>query len=368
MTFNITPEWKKELKRMWWLLLIPISIILKELASAFPDIVERVFANGIFPAVSYVVSWIFGWMPFSFVEFLFYTLLALLISWIIYNIVKAVKRSFDLKKFVHTLVTFGIIVGISFNAFYFMWGFNYFRYSIAYSMDLEVKERTPQELADLCVMLANTANYMRENVEEDENGVFTLPEGKIAAMKKIPSAYESLGKVYPQFSRTIPAPKPVASSKLMSIAGISGIFVPFTEESNVNVDQLDLLLPSSAAHESAHLMGIAREDEANFVACIASGDPATAYSGVMLALINAGNALHDISPDAYNQLYGYYSDGVKRDLDAHRAYWDQYKGQAEETVSKINDSYLKQQKQSDGVMSYGRMVDLLLAYFSNTQA
>ena len=35
----------------------------------------------------------------------------------------------------------------------------------------------------------------------------------------------------------------------------------------------------------------------------------------------------------------------------------------QETVDQVNDSYLKQQKQEDGVLSYGRMVDLLLAYY-----
>ncbi len=367
MKKTISPEWKRELKRMWWLLLIPLALVLGTLASYAPSVVETVFANGIFPAVSFVVSWIFGWMPFSFAEFLLYALIILLGAWIIYVIVQAVKKKFNFKKFIHTLVTFGIVVGISLNAFYFMWGFNYYRYSIAYSMGLEVRERPPQELADLCAALANTANILREHVDVDSDGVYTLNGNYSEVFGEIPQAYESLATVYPQFSKSIPPAKPVAASELLSYADISGIFIPFTEEANVNVHQNDLMIASAAAHESAHLMGIAREDEANFVAflaCISADDPNIAYSGVMLALVHAGNKLNDLSPDAYSQLYSYYSDGVVRDLNAHREYWDRYDGKVAETVQKINDNYLKSHDQDAGVMSYGYMVDLLLAYFA----
>jgi hypothetical protein len=157
----------------------------------------------------------------------------------------------------------------------------------------------------------------------------------------------------------------------MSYAGISGIFIPFTEEANVNVHQNSLMLAASAAHESAHLMGIAREDEANFVAflaCLASDDPNIAYSGVMLALVHCSNKLDSISPQAYAQLYSYYREGVADDLEAHRIYWNSYKGKAEEAVSKINDNYLKSHDQEEGIMSYGRMVDLLLGYFEKLRA
>ncbi|HBU11922.1 MAG TPA: DUF3810 domain-containing protein, partial [Clostridiales bacterium] len=45
-------------------------------------------------------------------------------------------------------------------------------------------------------------------------------------------------------------------------------------------------------------------------------------------------------------------------------YWDAYEGEVQDTVSEINDAYLRGQNQADGIKSYGRMVDLLLAYYS----
>lgn len=368
---SLSTGWRRELKRLWWLLLYPLAFILAQLAAANPQIVESVYSNVAFRMISGVVSSIFGVFPFSFAEFLLYTLFALLAAWIIYIVYKIIKKQFNVKKTVRTLITFAIIVGAGINIFYFFWGFNYYRMPLAYSMKLDVKERAPQELADLCVSLAAAANTLRAQLPEDSEGVFKLDTPTEEMLKKIPNSYQSLAETYPQYGYRIPAAKPVLASEALSAAGISGIFIPFTEEANVNVHQPDMLLPAAAAHESAHLLGVAREDEANFLgylACLSSEDPALKYSGIILALINAGNALNDISPQAYDQLHSYYSPAVLRDLAAHNAYWERYDGEIEKTVSRINDSYLKQNGQSDGIMSYGRMVDLLLAYYDKLSA
>lgn len=363
---KISGVWKKELKRAIWLILIPLAFILKAAAENNPELVQNLFTDGIFKPISSAVSSVFGMLPFSFAEFLLYALLGGVIAFIIVQIARAVKRNFSAVKLVHGLVTIGIIFGIGLNAFYFMWGFNYYNYSISRMLNLEMRAHTPQELANLCLSLAAAADAVRPQLNEDENGVYSLPEDISETLQKIPRAYEALGEEYEEFSRAVPAPKPVLASELMSYAGISGIFIPFTEESNVNVHQNELMLPATAAHESAHLLGVAREDEANFVsflACLYSDDPHIVYSGIVLALIHAGNALNDISGEAYNQLYSSYSDGLKRDLEAYREYWNKYDGQTQDTVERINDTYLKQHSQTDGVLSYGRMVDLLLAYF-----
>ena len=42
---------------------------------------------------------------------------------------------------------------------------------------------------------------------------------------------------------------------------------------------------------------------------------------------------------------------------------DSYEGGISKTADKINDTYLKVNGQADGVQSYSRMVDLIVAYF-----
>lgn len=51
------------------------------------------------------------------------------------------------------------------------------------------------------------------------------------------------------------------------------------------------------------------------------------------------------------------------DLNANSLFWDQYEGKVAETATKVNDTYLKLHQQKDGVKSYGRVVDLMLAYY-----
>ena len=109
-----------------------------------------------------------------------------------------------------------------------------------------------------------------------------------------------------------------------------------------------------------------REDEANFVAwlaCMASDQPQFTYSGHMLAFSYAMDALWNTGEkEAYREIYAGLCQNAKEDLQADSAFWLQYDGKAAEVSQTVNNTYLKLNSQDDGVKSYGRMVDLLLAY------
>ena len=152
----------------------------------------------------------------------------------------------------------------------------------------------------------------------------------------------------------------------MSYTGITGIYMPYTGEANVNYNIPSFMWASTAAHEMAHQRGFAREDEANFIAylvCISSEEEDIQYSGVFLALIYSMNALYNEDQKGYFELRDKYSQGLLRDMKYNGDFWDKYQGMAEEISSNINDGYLKGNRQEDGVKSYGRMVDLLIAEY-----
>ncbi|MEG1621552.1 MAG: DUF3810 family protein, partial [Oscillospiraceae bacterium] len=65
--------------------------------------------------------------------------------------------------------------------------------------------------------------------------------------------------------------------------------------------------------------------------------------------------------DMFLDNYYKYSDEVKRDFQIYSQYWKKYEGPVAEISNKVNDTYLKMNSQNDGVKSYGRMVDLLIA-------
>ena len=123
-------------------------------------------------------------------------------------------------------------------------------------------------------------------------------------------------------------------------------------------------LPFAASHEIAHERGFAREDEANYLgylACRLHPHPDFRYSGLLAASVYAQNALYRADRPAWDRIEKMRSAGVRRDLDALRAWSERHRGRASRAAERVNDAYLKSQGQAGGVQSYGRVVDLLLA-------
>jgi hypothetical protein len=247
-----------------------------------------------------------------------------------------------------------------------MWGFNYDRLSFDRISGLKVQKSSIRELYSLCDSLIGRANTLREKVNEDSRGVMSIPGGYKSIFKRAGAGYDSISSIYPELGGKYGPPKPVLLSVPMSYTGITGVYMPYTGEANVNVNITDMMLPCTAVHEMAHQRGFAREDEANYIsyaACSRHPDADFQYSGVMLALIHSVNALASYDYDAYKELARKYSPGVKRDLAYDNEFWAKYEGFVSDVSDKVNDIYLKSNGQADGVQSYGRMVDLLLAEY-----
>ena len=150
----------------------------------------------------------------------------------------------------------------------------------------------------------------------------------------------------------------------MSYQKLQGEYSPFTIEANYNGDMPDTDKPSTVCHELSHLKGFMREDEANFIAylaCRASDSAAFRYSGALLAYIYSGNALYKENPERMIAIRDRLCGQARADLAEHNCYWRSFDGAVADISDKMNDTYLRANAQTDGVKSYGRMVDLLLA-------
>lgn len=82
------------------------------------------------------------------------------------------------------------------------------------------------------------------------------------------------------------AAKAVRYPEWMRALRVAGMFIPFTGEALVDATRSPVAIPFTAAHELAHMLGIADEAEANFVAyenCVAYGG-AFAYSARLWVL------------------------------------------------------------------------------------
>ena len=183
-------------------------------------------------------------------------------------------------------------------------------------------------------------------------------------------AFNQLEDEFPTLWSASIAPKSIFLSEGMCYLKITGIYMPLTLEANVNTAIRPDELAATMCHELSHLRGYMEEAEANFIAylaCIKSDDKECRYAGTLLALIHAKNALYKADPDKNSEINALLSDGVKRDLTARNAFWQQYETPVAQVAESINDGYLKLNQQSDGVKSYGRMVDLLLGLAGGTK-
>ena len=180
--------------------------------------------------------------------------------------------------------------------------------------------------------------------------------------------YYSTGvnRVFIKFLSTITSILPFSRAEAMLICFILVIYCPYTGEANVNMTVPDAMLPCTVSHEMAHQRGFAREDEANYIAyftCNLNPNIDFQYSGNLLAVINSMNMLKKHDLPRYSELQKTYNNGVQKDLEDYSIYIREHESLAGAISNDVNDLYLKSNRQSDGVYSYNRMVDLLIAEF-----
>lgn len=353
--------------KLFGISLLFITFIINFVFSKMPRIVENYYSNGINKAIRQLLSKITGVFPFSLAEVLVIGICGFVIFYIIGFIVKLKrnnnKRTLTLNFIINSLCFISVIYFL----FIFLWGLNYNRLSFGEIASLKTKNTSSKELASLCESLIYRANTLRQNLKEDSKGVMYIPGGYKDVFKREYKGYEAAGLKYNELSGSYGNPKPILLSKLMCYTGITGVYFPFTGEANVNININDFMLPCTAAHEMAHERGFAREDEANYVAYVACTlSPYTdfQYSGVMLGLIYSMDALRSVDINQYKLLVKEYSPAVFRDLKNENQFWSKYDGIIENVSNTINNGYLKSNGQQDGVQSYGRMVDLLIAEHS----
>jgi hypothetical protein len=156
-------------------------------------------------------------------------------------------------------------------------------------------------------------------------------------------------------------------SEPMSYTHITGVYTFFTGEANINVHFPDYTVPYTAAHELAHQRGIAKEDEANFIAflvCMESDDPYIRYSACLNLYEYVVVALRKADKELYRESYLALPTEVQNEEIAYSRFMEKYRDNIVADVShKTNDIYLQSQGSPEGSKSYNLVVDLAVAYY-----
>lgn len=298
----------------------------------------------IYSVIAAVSARAFGIVPVSVSEFGLYALAAVSAWYVVYR-----RRQW------RCIASRAVLtIGAAAFLYTFNCGINYYRPPFSSQLNLNMRKSSVEELKDLCRYLTDKVN---ETADDSPYRAEWAVWGRDAMRK--------LGEQYPGLSGYYPRAKPVAISWILSVQQLSGVYSPFTVEGNYNRDMTDYNIPHTICHELSHLRGFMREDEANFIgylACIESDKRIFQYSGYLTGWVYAGNALAKQDIDSYRELYGRLLPQVTEDLSDNWEFWNRYEGKVAEVSNQVNDAYLKINDQKEGVKTYGRMVDLMLAY------
>ena len=296
---------------------------------------------------------LFAWLPFSAGDILYllfgiYILYALLLF--------LLQRK---KRYLRKIL-------IALNIFYFtyqtFWGLLYFQKPI--SENLPETEITNAQIEFLTEKYLQRCIEDRRHVKENSLGIFEISDKAaltadiLQNQKNIPHFITGKSKI-----KTINI-KPSLYSRIMSDTGILGYYNPFTSEVQFNPHLPDTYIPFTLAHESAHQIGFAREQEANFIGFLIgknAENPDLKYSTDYFVLKNLLNYYADKNPDYVRRILQKYPTGMKRDRLNEKAFAKRHEGWLDRFFGISNDLFLKSNKQ-EGSVTYSYFINLLIQY------
>lgn len=334
------------------------------LCARAPEAVEAHYSRGAFPWLAAAVGALPRWAPFAVAE----PLAALLLLAAGASVVAHLRRARGRRLRAAAVAGLALLAAASAigAGVVGLFALNAARQRVAALYGLAPAPREVTELEALAAELEAEAAALRAGLAEDARGVHRGPSRD--ALFDVGAGFAELEARIGWPGPALPAPRPAWLSPLLTRFGVSGIYIPFTAEPLVNGGQPDHELPFSAAHETAHQRGFAREDEANFLAflaCRAHPSPDVRYSAAMEAgalLANALWAAGEPGRAALRRVREQETDALRRDREASRAFWAVARGPVHDAAQRVNDAYIRSTGQAAGVRTYGLAVDLLLAW------
>lgn len=307
-----------------------------------------------------------SWVPFSIAEIL----IALIPVWATILIVIGIKKAKkSLESSVRYLCFILCIICFVFSAFVWTYSSGYHTTAIDKKLGFERKDLSTDDLYQTALWLTENINALSPSIKYDETGASVMEYSYFEMSDKICDSYEKFAKEYKVLRTFRSNVKPILLSEPFTYTHISGVYSFMTGESNININYPDYIVASSATHELAHQRGIAREDEANFVAflvCIKSDDVFLQYSGYLDVYQNVMSALYSANKDLYRDAQQKLCYEAYMDRLSYAEFFKKYADSKSSEVSgAINDSFLQANGQEAGTKSYGMVTDLTVAYYKS---
>lgn len=340
-------------------LLLPVQILLVKFLSYNPEFIERYYSNGIYPWISRIFRGVFGWIPFSMGDLYYMGLIILLLT----GVISLIKNRFSNLK--TRGFRFGAYLSVFYFLFHFLWGMNYHRSSLYTSFQIEEADYSLEELQSLSRHLLKKIKITQLQLVSNDSLKVVNPHSKKEILAYTSEAYKTLALIYPQYGYSQRSIKASLFSLPLTYMGFAGYFNPLSGEAQVDVLVPKVSLPMISSHEVAHQLGIASESEANFIGYLAAthaNDKFYNYSGYLTALRYSLGAMYYKDSLASQRMIDSIPKGIIKNIEESQEFWMSYQNKMEPFFRLFYDNYLRANQQDEGMRSYSRMINLLVAY------
>ena len=333
------------------------QIVTVKILSKNPQIVESYYSVKFYPYISKFLRSIFDNFTFSIGDILYIFTLTIIVFKVFKN------RKMKIKK----VIIDGLwILSVLYFIFHLFWGLNYYRTPLTQKLNLKTNYST-EDLIKTTKEIILLTNKVHFDITNDTEKVVSLKLNFEDLKKEINIGYKNISKKYP-FLKYYPSnQKKSLFSTPISYMGFSGYFNPFTNETQLNWHTPKNSQPITQAHEQAHQLGFAAENEANFIAFLATNENNNIfikYSALTFALKHCLNDLFIKDLDSFNYLKSSVNYGVLKDFENRQKKWNYFKNPLEPLFKKIYSKFLNFNNQKLGIKSYSYVVAHIVNYYN----
>ncbi len=344
----------------WWLLIV-LAIGIRLLVY-FPEWVERYYSNGLYPYIGLCLRVLFGWLPFSFGDLLYAFVFIAILYPFVQGVIKLVKKEMNRSRLAAWLQRLLFLLLLGYVGFNLLWGLNYNRPSLANRLNMKLQVPTSEELDTLATDLIRRLNEYAPKITPSVRDSFNQ---KSRLFQTAAKAYQDPTIKRPGSSYRQSSIKPSLYSYPGNYLGFQGYYNPFSGEAQVNTTIPRFLEPFVTAHEIAHQLGFAKEQEANFVAvlvCDQMAEPVFRYSMYLDLFLYTVGEISIKDTARARGLIKQLPHQAREDILAYRRFIRQHRNPVETGIMWLYGEFLRANNQPNGKFTYNEVVAWVIAY------
>ncbi|CAH1000292.1 hypothetical protein LEM8419_01443 [Neolewinella maritima] len=334
------------------MLLTVLSVLLRVFLP--PAVLETYYSRGVFVGVRAVLDYTVGFLPIP----LFYVFWLGVSAWLVYQwrYFRGVRRL--LSRLVVAVLSLILL-------FLWLWGYNYGRVPVEEQLGFGLYQPDVNELRGRVYAGAERLAGLRSNIASDTFALdlSVFPDDLEASVRPlVASALQRHGFNAPGRPRGWQ----LYPRGILLRLSTAGVYWPWAAQGNIDAGLHPLQRPAVLAHELSHAYGFGDEGSCSFWAYLAaaeSDDPLLQYTLELAYWRTIAGLLRYAEPETYLKWRAESLDpGIRNDLQAIYDNGALYTDIAPVLRDATYTVYLKAQGIHEGLLNYGRVVQLVEGY------